>query len=228
MMKSFFYMAVIVLSLFLSAAAQPKEIKLAQSSPVKIDGKIEESEWKDSQSFDLTGGGKVFFKYDGAYLFVGVRGLQKGWSHLYLKPGEKSEEFFLMHASAALGQVLYHQDKNKLWQPNGSFSWDLRDRIMSAETGRKMDDYLAKNFWVANNNNLGNPTEIEFQVKPPKTSAPTLYLALVYASDAKQPQYFPATLKDDTIKEELVYGNTPNNLKFEPQQWAKVILENKK
>ena len=91
-----------------------------------------------------------------------------------------------------------------------------------------MADYLAKNFWVANNNNMGNPTEIEFQVKPRNSADKTVYLALVYASDAKNPQFFPATLKDDTIKENLVYGNTPKDLKFYRNQWAKISLENKK
>jgi hypothetical protein len=225
-MKLFINLLVVVLAALTAAQAQ-SEITIALSDSVTIDGKIEESEWKDARTFDLSGGGKVFFKQDGKYLFVGVRGVNKGWSHLYLNQGENTD-VTIMHASAALGMTLYKQSENKLWQPANPFAWDLRDRAMTAETSRKMVDHLAKNFWVANNNNLGNPTEIEFQVKPRSPSAPTIYLAIVYATDAKNPQFFPVTLKDDTVKEQLVYGSTPNDLKFDRSQWAKISLENKK
>lgn len=225
-MKIVFGLAIIIFTAFFNVNAQ-SVIKIAQSNSITIDGKIEETEWKDAQSFDLTGGGKVFFKYNGEHLFVGVRGVNKGWSHLYLNQGENAD-VSIFHASAALGMTLYKQDENKIWQPANPFAWDLRDRTITAETSKKMADHLAKNFWAANNNNMGNPTEIEFQVKPRNPSDKICYLALVYASDAKNPQFFPATLKDDTIKEQLVYGNTPNDLKFDRSQWAKISLENKK
>jgi hypothetical protein len=53
-------------------------------------------------------------------------------------------------------------------------------------------------------------------------------VAIIYTADAKNPQFFPATLKDDTIKEDLIYGNTPKDLKFDRNGWAKIVLENKK
>lgn len=221
-MKRNFSIAVIILSFLLALQAQ-ETVKASQSNPATIDGKIEETEWKNAKSFDLTGGGKVFFKYDGQFLFVGVRGVAKGWSHLYLNQGEKIS---IMHASAALGMTSYSQNENELWQPANPFSWDLRDRTITAETTKKMADYLARNYWVANNNNMTNSSEIEFQLKPQNTNEP-FFLAIVYASDAKNPQYFPAGLKDDTIKETLVYGNTPNDLKFNCNQWAKISLEKK-
>jgi len=230
-MKIIFYTAIIIFSSFLTIQAQTAKnepIKITQGNSVTIDGKIEDKEWQDASIFELSGGGgKVFFKYDGEYLLVGVRGAQKGWSHLYLNQGEYSD-VSVMHASAALGMTLYSQNKNNLWQPSNPFTWDLRDRTITAETQKKMTDYLAKNLWVANNNNMGNQTEIEFRVKPRDVSNKTLYMAIVYTADAKNPQFFPATLKDDTIKEDLILGNTPNDLKFDRNGWVKIILENKK
>ena len=229
-MKTFFYIAIILFGAFSVSQAQNAKletIKLATSgAAVTIDGKIDETEWKDALGFDLTGGGRVFFKTDGTHLFVGVRGTQKGWSHLYLTTGENTGSVSVMHASAALGMTVYAPDKNNLWQPANPFAWDLRDRTVTAETGKKMADYLAKNFWTANNNNMSTSNEIEFQVRP-RDGNKTLYVAIVYAADAKNPQFFPATLKDDTIKEQLVYGNTPNDLKFDREQWAKIVLEKK-
>ncbi|HRH41253.1 MAG TPA: hypothetical protein PKY82_06370 [Pyrinomonadaceae bacterium] len=221
-MKRNLSIAVIIVSFLLALQAQ-ETIKISRSNSATIDGKIEETEWKNAKSFDLTGGGKVFLKYDGEYLFVGVRGVSKGWSHLYLNQGEKVS---ILHASAALGMTSYSQNESKLWQPANPFSWDLRDRTITAETIKKMGDYLAKNFWVANNNNMSNSSEIEFQLKPKNTDE-QFFLAIVYASDAKNPQYFPVSLNDDTIKEELVYGNTPNDLKFDCNKWAKISLESK-
>jgi hypothetical protein len=225
--KTFFYTSIVIISIFSAAQAQTatnKTIKILQSSAVTIDGKIEETEWKDASQFELAGGGKVYFQYDGEYLSVGVLGIKNGWSHLYLNRGEKSE-IAVLHASAALGMTLYNRDKNKLWQPSNPFSWDLRDTTIAPETTKKMADYLAKNFWVANNNSMGNPTEIEFRVKARKASDKTFYVAVVYAADAKNPRYFPATLKDDTLKEDLIYGNTPNDLEFDRNQWAKIIVK---
>ncbi|MBX7173349.1 MAG: hypothetical protein K1X72_20440 [Pyrinomonadaceae bacterium] len=221
-MKRNFSIAVIILSFLLALQAQ-ETVKISRSNSATIDGKIEEIEWQNAKSFDLKGGGKVFFKYDGQFLFVGVRGVAKGWSHLYLNQDEK---VLILHASAALGMTSYSQNESKLWQPANPFSWDLRDRTITAETSKKMADYLAKNYWVANNNNMSNSSEIEFQLKPQNIDKP-FFLAIVYATDAKNPQYFPASLKDDTIKEELVYGNTPNDLKFDCNQWAKISLESK-
>ncbi|HEY0458154.1 MAG TPA: hypothetical protein VGC97_03315 [Pyrinomonadaceae bacterium] len=229
-MKTFFCIAIIIVSEFFTIQAQTlrkEAIKIAPGKAATIDGKIETAEWQDASAFDLSGGGRVFIKHDGEYLFVGVRGTQKGWSHLYVNQGENTD-VAVMHASAALGMTVYSQNKNNLWQPANPFAWDLRDRTMTAETGKKMADYLVKNSWLANNANMGNETEIEFQVKLRNAGGKMLYVAVFHTADAKNPQFFPATLKDDTIKEELVYGNTPNDLKFDRENWAKIVLENKK
>jgi hypothetical protein len=229
-MKAIFYTTIIIFSAFLTVPAQTAKnetIKLAAGKAVVIDGKIEETEWQDASAFELSGGGRVFLKHDGEFFYVGVRGLKKGWSHLYLSQGETAN-VSVLHASAALGMTLYAPDKSDLWQPANPFVWDLRDRAVTDETRRKMAAHLAKNFWAANNVNMTDSSEIEFQVKPRSASDKTLYAAVVYASDAKNPQFFPAALKDDTLKEELVYGQTPNDLKFDRRGWAKIILETKK
>ncbi len=229
-MKTFFCIAIVIFGAVSAVRAQnakPETIKLTPGSAVTIDGKIDAAEWKDALDFDLTGGGRVFFKTDGAHLLVGVRGAQKGWSHLYLMRGEDTV-VSVMHASAALGMTVYAAGKNDLWQPANPFAWDLRDRTVTEETRRKMTDHLAKNSWVANNNNMTGTSEIEFQVKLAKTGDKTFYVAVAYASDAKNPQYFPASLKDDTVKEDLIYGKTPNDLKFDRSLWAKIVLETKK
>jgi hypothetical protein len=200
------------------------EIKLAPGQTVVIDGKIEDAEWKGASSFPAKNGGTIFFGYDGNYLFVGVRGPAQGWSHLYVNEGEGG--VLVYHASAALGMTAYQPGKDGKWQSSNPFSWELRDRVINQEVQKKMDDYLAKNFWVANNNNTGNRNEIEFKIKP--RSDKPVRLGLVFAVGETGRYFFPETLSDDTLKEELVKGNTPSDLKFEPAQWATVTLEKKK
>ncbi|HEX8737891.1 MAG TPA: hypothetical protein VF721_21345 [Pyrinomonadaceae bacterium] len=215
-MKILFCIA-IILNVFLIAQAQAvknETINLSRGGAARIDGKIEEKEWQDASAFELSNGGRIYLKYDGEFLYVGVRGVKAGWSHLYLSEGDGAD-VSVIHASAALGKSLYKQDKNKMWQPANEFFWELRDRVITAETEKKMDDYLSKNRWVASNNNMGNPTEIEFKVKPQNAVNNPFRFAVVYVADGVSPQFFPATLADDTLKSRLLTGYTPPDVKFD-------------
>lgn len=207
--------------------SKDKLVNIVQSDSATTDGKIEETEWKDASVFDLTGGGKVFFKHDGNYVYVAVRGVKAGWTHLYLSEGENAD-ISVLHASAALGKVVYRKDKDNLWQPLNDFSWELRDRIFTDEVRQKMADYAAKNNWAANNTNMGNRTEVEFQLKLQNPANKKFRLAVVYAVDQKTSHFFPESLTDDSLKPELVAGNRVQNVKFDRKQWAEIVLENKK
>lgn len=225
-MRRTFIIAIIISSIFVTSQAQQK-VKISLSDSVTTDGKIEEKEWKEASVFDLTGGGKVFFKHDGKYIYVAVRGVKAGWTHLYLSEAE-NKEIAVLHASAALGKVIYQKDKENLWQPLNDFSWELRDRVFTDEVRGKMADYVSKNNWAANNNNLGNKAEVEFQLKLQNPANKQFRLAVVFANDLKTFQYFPNTIADDCLKPELVAGNRVQNVKFDRKQWAEIVLENKK
>jgi len=214
-------------SIFGQAVNKAPEIKLTPGQTVVIDGKIEDAEWKGASSFPEKNGATVFFGYDGNYLFVAVRGPApaQGWSHLYVNEGEDTG-VLVYHASAALGMTTYRPGKDGKWQASNPFSWELRDPVINPEVQKKMDDYLVKNFWVANNNNTGNRNEIEFKVK--LRSDKPVRVGIVFAVGETGRYFFPETLSDDTLKEALVRGSTPPDLKFEPAQWAAVTLEKKK
>jgi hypothetical protein len=224
-MKTIFLIAIIISAMFLNAPAQT--VKLAPTSAAVTDGKIEDAEWKDASGFDLTGGGRVFFKTDGNLVYVAVRGIKPGWLHLYLSEAE-DKDIQVLHASAALGRVVYRKDKAGLWQPLNEFSWELRDRAFSDEVRQKQADYLTKNYWVANNVNMGNRAEVEFRIKLQNPKAKKFRLAVVYAVDRNVYHFFPAGLSDDSLKAELVAGNRVENVKFVPSQWAEISLETKK
>ena len=216
----------LVFAAFQTPLFAAETIGVPQGGAIVIDGKIEEKEWQDAAAFELKGGGRVFFKHDGgAYLFIGVRGAKSGWSQIYLSEGENTD-VRVYHASAALGAVVYSLDKNLLWQPAGEFAWELRDRVVNAETEKKMADYLAQNGWVANNRNMSDRNETEYRIKLRDVSQKQFRVAVEYAAD-KELQFFPATLDDDTLKSQLAFGYTPKDLKFDHKGWAKISLKNK-
>lgn len=226
-MRRIFGIAIIVSSIFTFAAQAQKKIKIPYSDSAATDGKIGEAEWQDASGFDLKGGGRVLLKHDGNYVYVAIRGVKAGWTHLYLSE-DKRDEIDVLHASAALGKVVYKKDKENLWQPLNTFSWELRDRTFTDEVRQKMADYVARNNWTANNNNMGNTAEVEFQLKLKSAVNKKFRLALVYAVDRTTSYFFPENLADDTLKPELVAGNRVENAKFDVRNWAEISLEKKR
>lgn len=224
-MKKTLIIGIIILS-FISSLYAQKTVKLSPKSLAVTDGKIDEAEWKDAASFDLSGGGKIYLKHDGNYIYVAVKGVKPGWTHLYLSEGD-DKDISVLHASAALGKVIYRKDSANLWQPLNEFAWELRDRVFTEAVRQKMADYIAKNYWTANNNNMGNKAEVEFQIKLQNSAAKEFKMSLVYAIGEKTFNFFPSNLADDSLKPELVAGNRVENVKFNVNQWAKVVLNKK-
>lgn len=212
-------LAFILISLSLSYGQS--SIVVRQNGSAVIDGKIDEKEWEGARTLDLTGGGKLFLKYDGSFVYLAMRGSLSGWSHLYLNDG--SSDVSVIHASAALGRVIYKQGTKNIWQPANEFVYEVRDRVITDATRTSMAAYLAKNGWVASNNNMGNANEVEYKFVA--TPNKPIRFAAVFMSDATKPQYFPAILKDDTLRPKLLEGNALPDVKFEPTQWAQLELQ---
>lgn len=121
--------------------ATARTIAVVEGRAPIIDGRIGPEEWQDASVFALANGGSVYLKHDGQLVYIGVRGVKAGWSHVYLSDGV-STDVSVIHASAALGKSVYRLNQDKLWQPANDFQWELRDTAISAETRKKMDDYL--------------------------------------------------------------------------------------
>lgn len=203
--------------------AQPDALQIPPGGPIMIDGKIDAKEWQDAVSRDLVGGGKVLLKHDGTYFYVGVRGSGEGWSQLYLSEGTGTD-VYVLHASAALGMSTYRRDANGSWQPSNEFFWELRDPTVDAAVSKRMEGYLTKNFWVANNNNMNSKNEIEFKIKPRAAGVREFRIAVEYVVGNTK-HFFPAALDDDALESRLALGYTPANLKFDLGKWARIAFE---
>lgn len=219
-MNRFVFIAIFLSSLVVSHA-QNNTVVLRQSGSAVIDGKIDEKEWEGARVLELTNGGKLFLKYDGSFVYLAMRGSSAGWSHLYLNDG--TSDVSVIHASAALGRVIYKQNANKIWQPANEFIYEVRERVITDAMRAAMSAYLAKNGWVASNNNMGNASEVEYKFAA--TPNKPLRFAAVFMSDATKPQHFPATLTDDTLRQKLLEGNAVPDIKFDVTQWARLEVQ---
>src|SRR5574337_250503 len=76
---------------------------------IVLDGKVDSTEWKKAKSYPLQHGGEVKITSDQNYIYIGIRGETKGWSHVYSKRGTTIK---VLHASAALGTAVYERQKN--------------------------------------------------------------------------------------------------------------------
>jgi hypothetical protein len=199
-----------------------RSLQIPKRNSITIDGTENEEEWKGALREKLIGGGELRLKCDDDNLYIGVRGLKKGWSHVYLTDGES---ICVAHASTGLGTAIYRKDSNGLWQPSPSFSWAVRDPSQSAEALAARAVFFESNGWVASTNQMGVSTDIEFKVHRKFLKNNDSYVAIIYASDdAKSTSYWPKTIADDCIKQELVLGHSPPNLNFDSTSWAKMEL----
>jgi hypothetical protein len=215
--------AVVVFVTLIAGAvfANDQPIKFPRGKAPVIDGRLEAAEWNDARTFDLVGGGKVYFKYDGSYCYAAVQGRGAGWSQLYLA-SENGAVVDVHHASSALGSTRYVRDAIGIWQPANDFAWDLRDRVYDDSVQKKMDAYLAGNTWVANNNNMNSKSEIEFKWKP--AGKRPFRLAIEYVIDETK-QFYPEGWSDDGLNSRLALGFTPRDLKFRLNTWAQMVAE---
>ncbi len=208
----------LLISAITIAAHASNTIEVPRGSAITLDGRLSDDEWAAAARQELVGGGEVRFKHDGAHLFIGVRGANRGWSHIYVPDGES---IHVLHASAALGTAIYRRSGDA-WQPVQSFQWAMRDRSMSEQAMAARESFLKSTGWVASTNGMGAGNEIEFKISRSFLKGASPRIAVLYASDPKSPAYWPGSLTDDCLKEKLIFGTTPNDLKFNTSVWATI------
>lgn len=205
-----------------AAETQNQAVHLPAGKSVLLDGQISEEEWRSAYKQELAGGGELRLQQVGSDLYVGVKGLKDGWAHVCVMAGER---VYVLHASAALAEAIYEKDPAGRWRPIQGFdpaSFALRQTDQSEETLKARKAFFDSHGWLANNNRMGSRREIEFRLGPKFLKSDEVRLAVVYASDAKSPQYWPESLSDDAIKEDLIFGKTPQDMKFNQASWGRV------
>lgn len=202
--------------------ADAKDLTVPMGAAIDLDGKIGEDEWKAALRVPLEGGGALYLRHDAKYVYVGLRGERQGWAHVYVKRGD---EVVVRHASASLGTAIYAKSDGGKWQPKKGFptaggEWALRETALTPEARTLREKFLAREGWVATNNNMGK-TEIELALARNGLGEQPV-LAFAYMSDPTKPLLFPPKLADGCTSAELLVGNTPRELAFAPDTWARL------
>ena len=182
---------------------------------VVIDGTATPGEWSEADVVKLENGGEAMLLPSDESLQIAVRGPEGGWAHVYLSSGDR---ILILHASAALGTAEYRRNGDH-WTAIREFEWGVRDRTMSDSARAERLEHLEREGWVASTNGMGEGGLIEFRIDRNRLSKDSR-LAIVYAASADAPHYWPSTLGDATLEEQLIFGTTPAQLVFDPAQWG--------
>jgi hypothetical protein len=191
---------------------------------IKIDGILEDSEWSDAWQGNLVNGGEVLFKHNNLNFFIGIRGVEMGWSHICVAT---PNQVLILHSSAALGAAIYQRTDQEFANPVDRFKWEMRDTTQSEVAVKARASYLDKNNWVASTAWMGNPFEREYIIKNEIFREHDVKIAVLYASDEEHPDYYywPTALSDDALNANLAFGKTPDSLTFRIEQWATLVFD---
>jgi hypothetical protein len=184
---------------------------------IRLDGMISKNEWAGANEYNLSSGGKLYMLRKADQLYLGIKGTGPGWAHVYL---HWKDSISVLHASAALGYQVYVQKEN--WKLQKKFNWEVREYVYDEKLVQKQEAYFKNNGWCANNNNAGDKVTLEFRIDLARFGNDGLRFAALYTADAKALSYYPSTLSDNTLLQDLVSGGNPDNLQFKTADWVKV------
>ncbi|MEQ8905908.1 hypothetical protein [Ekhidna sp.] len=193
----------------------------AQIDLKNLDGNISSQEIKGLEILDENGTNQLLIDPSSDnYLKITVKSEELYVASLCIC--NEQDEVTVLHASAALGQILYKKEGDG-WVTNQKFDWQLREVDMKDATIAKRNQYLQDNGWVANTMNMGNAGETEFIIDR-KAFAGKLKLAigLMTAENPNSIVGIPSDGAGDCADHKLVAGPPKTNYKFSPGQWLEV------
>ena len=189
-------------------------------NPPAIDGALAPAEWKDAATASLSDGSELLMMQDDDYLYLGIRSVTPEMigANVYVEDGG---QIMILHTSAALGTAVYQQETDK-WQQTQGFDWQCRNTGNSAAAQAERTAYLQENHWLAANSRMGEPNELEYQIKITYTSQ-RIAVSVFRSSTPNERAFWPPTLNDDSIQPNP--GGLPTELRFSPEQWALINIE---
>ena len=190
-------------------------------SGVTLDGRISAGEWAEATDYALADGGRVLLQPNGDDLYVAVEGPAFGWSHIYIA---SSDTVHVLHASAALGTARYVPDGSS-WRLTSAFEWAVRDTSFSSAAAAERAAFFKRDGWVANTNGMGSGRVFEFRIARTLLGPEAPRIAALFAEDPAAPTFWPASLADATLDADLIRGEPPAQLVFDPHTWTRLSLD---
>ncbi|MET0553881.1 MAG: hypothetical protein ABW221_12635 [Vicinamibacteria bacterium] len=207
-------------------AAEGSVVRVPRGAAPVIDGAIGAAEWQDAAVRKTSDGTTVRFRHDERHLFVGLSSTQPGFASVCAAHGADVRVF---HASAALGLVTYARGTDGWTTSDKEFVYGMRATALTDEARSERARYLAAHGWLASTMNMGDGRTQEMQIALDLLGkTPHLAVArFVIEGDGGSIAAWPETMaKDDGCRApDLVRGNVPAPLRFEPERWIALDLE---
>jgi len=166
---------------------------------------------------------ELFLKHDANFLYLAIRSVTPELigANVFIEHGD---QVMVLHTSAALGTAVYHP-QNNTWQQTQAFEWKCRSSSNSPAAQAERAAYLEENQWLAANSHMGQPNELEYQIRLPDTPL-RMGVTIFRSSNVDDRPYWPPTLNDDLIQPSP--GGLATQLNLTLAQWAilNMIAEN--
>lgn len=182
-----------------------------------LDGSISDSESKSLIIIGENGDNRLMISSSGGNLKVAVESKELYVASLCIC--NEQNEVTILHASAALGQIVYKKEAGK-WTTEEKFNWQMRETGMDAAIIAKRKRYLDNYGWVANTMGMGNTGETEFIINP-NMFGDNLRLAigLMTAENPENIIGIPSMGAGDCADQKLVSGDPKTSYLFNADQW---------
>ncbi|MEM7164062.1 MAG: hypothetical protein AAF581_01285 [Planctomycetota bacterium] len=222
----------------------PRIVVPAAKGKLKVDGALDDKEWKGAKEQSLGGGATLLLRHDKKGLGLGVRSENAGILSVFLAIENR---VLVLHSSARLGTAIYEKDpKSDAWQPVQKFKYQApSDEFWKAEGWRAnvmkmgaargdMECLIAPALlrgesFGAKSKKKGKKSKSKGKKrrKGKKESAEIRICVVQAAFTGGRSPSWPK-VADGTNDMKLLMGHSPGGLKFDPTQWGVLELGTKR
>jgi hypothetical protein len=205
-----------------NAQATGTALTVPRGGAVTIDGRVDDTEWRNATRIEHPAGTVVRLLRDADYLYVGITSDRQGFASVCVAHGN---DVHVLHASAALGAVTY-RPSGDVWQsPDTAFRYSMRSTALDDAARSQRATYLAENGWVASTVRMGNDQRSqEMQLSLRRFPLPFSIALARWLLTTSSSEAWPATITDHDgcFSQQLVRGSVPQDLRFKPSFWLTV------
>ena len=217
--------AVLALALtFLGAArtSAQSSVQLPRGGPITIDGRVDDAEWSAALRIEHPAGTVVRLMRDEGHLYVGITSERGGFASLCIASGA---DVHILHASAALGAVTYRKNGDAWSSTDSAFRYGMRNRAVDEAAQRERAAYLAEHGWVASTVSMNDSRSQEFQIALNRFGLPMpIAMGRFILPSGSNGETWPSTAgaADGCFEPQLVRGDVPRGLRFDPSKWLRL------
>lgn len=136
-------------------------VKVPRGPAPTIDGVIDSTEWRGAAVERLSNGLTVRLQHDGTYLFLAISSTGEGFPSICAVKGDTLR---VLHASAALGAMIYTRTPEGWSRRDTVFVYGMRNTELTPAARDERRAYLAEHRWVASTFRMGQGRAHELQL----------------------------------------------------------------